>query len=107
MIIIDKKTFKVLNEKRYLIKVVVKPLNGDFSLEYEGKKTLFKGKVENFIKFLQKIQAKDNMSSPRSERNYTYKQMVDSILNGTDNVIWVWNKFLDNIGKVVYTERKK
>jgi len=63
---------------------------------------IFRGSADEFRKLLQKMQAKDTATSPASDRNWTYQQMIDGILSRTDNEIWVWSNLwnqMDNQSK--------
>jgi hypothetical protein len=51
---------------------------------------VFRGNKEAFTKFLRKIKAKDNLHDPRSFRSLTYAGIVDEIISGKDNIIYVW-----------------
>jgi hypothetical protein len=87
---------RVIEAGKSLIKVTVlgDPLIG-FSFITPRRTKVFHGDRIALAKFLQKIQAKDDETSPRSERGVTYQAMADEIIDGTDTTIWVWSTMMD------------
>lgn len=82
-----------MKEARHLVKVeVIWDGQDGWTLKYDNRKTkVFRGDKTAFAKYLQKIQAKDDMTSPKSVRNETYKEIVDDIVLNRDRIIWVWS----------------
>lgn len=52
------------------------------------------GSIEEFSKFLMKIQAKDDKTSPKSARGATYLEIAQEAADGSDTTIWVWDRYL-------------
>jgi hypothetical protein len=55
------------------------------------------GSIEEFAKFLMKVQAKDNFQDPHSFRSMPYLQIAQEIANGSDRTIWIWERNLKSI----------
>jgi len=77
---------------------------GSFTLSYPGGCKIFKGSVKGFAKFLQKIQAKDGASYPKSARNKTYMEIAQDVFNGKDPMIYVWSNILNKLEGMQFTE---
>ena len=77
---------------------------GSFTLSYPGGCKIFKGSVKGFAKFLQKIQAKDGASYPKSARNKTYMEIAQDVFNGKDPIIYVWSNILNKLEGMQFTE---
>ena len=73
------------------------PLN---SKDQKNKSIVFRGSEEGFKAFLRRIKAKDTQTSPASEKNRTYQQMVDQAKSGEDPYIYVWNNLLPQEGAI-------
>lgn len=58
---------------------------------------IFRGSEEEFKKLLRKLKAKDHATSPASQKNTTYQQMVNTAKDKSDPYIWVelrhWNSY--------------
>ena len=86
-------------ESNKLVKVKVL-FDGNKGWTLTWNKSDFKtihGAAEVFAKFLQKIQAKDDKTSPNSVRGITYLEITKEISTGSDSTIWVWEKYLKNL----------
>lgn len=68
----------------------------------KGKMIVYHGSIDGITKFLQKIQAKDVASEPKSDRNKTYKDIALEIQTGQDREIWVWDYIISKVPNVVY-----
>ena len=53
----------------------------------------FRGTEDDFCLLLRRLKAKDYETDPPSAKNRTYKQMVQSAKDGSDQYIWIWSKF--------------
>jgi len=98
------KVFK-LEEMRKLVKVkVYKIRDNQYSFNLDGGRSFsFTGTFEEMAKFLKRIQAKDNISSPRSNRKLTYLQMAIEIDSQKDNTVFCWLHNLNRFKKRNYT----
>lgn len=65
-----------------------------WTLNWNNNFKVVYGSIEEFAKFLMKVQAKDNFQEPRSFRSMTYQQIAQEIANGSDRTIWVWERNL-------------
>lgn len=74
-----------------------------WSLSFIGGNKVFNGTGENFAKFLRKVQAKDS-THPRSQRNKTYQEIVNDIMDGKERTIYIWSNILNNFDKMIYNE---
>jgi hypothetical protein len=94
-------------DNRKLIKVNIKKRNDGYKLRTDlGSNHDFKGNDDAFALFLRRIKAKDIISNPKSFRKCTYKQMVNDIENG-NNEVWVWKGKLKNLDSIIdYTDVK-
>jgi glutamate synthase domain-containing protein 1 len=54
--------------------------------------------------FLKRLKAKDDSNSPRSKRFLTYKELAKEIMDGSDNIIYIWSSFIKSIKKVCYID---
>lgn len=92
------KIIKNYSEDRKLIRVsVLYDGARSWTLQWKGGFKVFRGSIEDFSKFLMKIKAKDDKESPRSFRSLTYINIAKEITNGSDIIIWVWEKDLKKI----------
>jgi hypothetical protein len=85
-----------LQEMRRLYKIRVECQGNNLYffrvVNYDNIKSLtLRTSKEGLRKFLIRIKAKDTKTTPSSMRGITYKIMVDDILTGIDNEIWVWS----------------
>ena len=96
--------FKIY-EARSIVPVKVMQSNSFFTLTWNSggktKRFVYKGDTEKFTKFLRKMQAKDDETSPNSTRGKKYGAIVDEIISGKDNQIWVWSTYLDKLPAVI------
>jgi len=86
----------ILNELRRLYKLKVDNQgNNQYYfrvVNYDGIKSLtIRCDIEKLRRFLISIRAKDTKTTPASMRNISYKIMVEGIISGADNEIWVWS----------------
>jgi hypothetical protein len=70
--------------------------SNSFSINYPGGHHVFNGNPDEFGRFLSQVRAKD-ASLPKSQRNISYKQMVQNIVDGKDPVIYIWSSFLNSL----------
>jgi hypothetical protein len=80
--------------------------SNSFSINYPGGHHVFNGSPDEFARFLSQVQAKD-ASLPKSQRNISYKQMVQNIVDGKDPVIYIWSSFLNSLKGNVQTQPNK
>jgi hypothetical protein len=101
---------KIIDEGRklYKINVMYDSFSNCFCLNYNGDNKIVYAEPDNFRKFLRKIKAKDSLTKPVSLRQVTYKQMVDAIIDGSDNKIIVWSNIWNKIDyrTVIKSEEK-
>lgn len=83
-------------------------LNPDVSSKERGCRGFkIKASPNMMKKLLFKLKAKDDITSPRSSKGRTYQQIVDEIMNNTDNVVYfkstTYPKNKDELNKIFVT----
>ncbi len=63
--------------------------DGD-SVTYGGQKYAVKANADLLKRFLRRAGSADELTSPRSKRGMTYDSIIQNILNGTDNNIYIF-----------------
>lgn len=82
--------------------------NNSYTLNTSYSKAfVFNGSPEGFAKFLMKLKVSDNASKPKTIRNRKYMDMVNDIISGKDNIIWIWKHMLDKLNSTIYIEEIK
>ena len=87
-----------LQEQRRLVPVKVYYLSDSFLMQDDaGKEVTVKASPEKFRDLLMKLKAKDEYSQPKSFRDKTYMEIVDGIMNNSDNGIYIWSTYWDKV----------
>ena len=87
---------RIINEYRKLLRIRV-DCQGESQFYFrvvndQGYRDYtLRGTPAGLHKFLKRIKAKDTNTSPNSLRGITYHEMLDGIINGNNNEIWVWS----------------
>lgn len=99
----DKKE-SIKEERNRLLKVTIRTaadvwtlkaeqdLRGDMIPNLRGE-IIFKGNREEFGKFLMKLHAKDTETLPASQRGLKYQEIIQGIVDNTNNEVWIWSKW--------------
>ena len=74
---------------------------GAWVMNYSGGQKIFRGTIEEFSKFLQKIRASDSQTTPKSKRNVRYIDIAREIQTGKDRTFWVWSNVLDTLSGLI------
>jgi hypothetical protein len=87
-----------LKEIRSLVQVSISYSDkGAFTLRWINGTKVYNGSPTGFAKFLMQIKAKDTATTPKSFRNFTYREIVQRIMDGNDKSVWVWSNILNKI----------
>lgn len=100
----------VLLEKSNLIEITVNKISNNMYI-FLFNDNFFKFVItdlnneENELAlFLKRLKAKDDSDSPRSKRFLTYKEIAQEIMDGSDNIIYIWSSFIRSIKKICYID---
>lgn len=94
MRLIDKEIFL---KEATLVKIEVFNDGDSWSMQWPKGNFVFRGKVEEFGKFLMKLKASDDKEDPRSHRSLKYLEIAKEIQYGHDRYIWVWQHILNKV----------
>lgn len=85
-------------EARRLLKIKV-TWNGDrgWTLTWANQFKTFYGSIDDFVKLLRSVKAKDGASNPPSIRTKTYRAIAQDIVDYSERNIWVWSNELTKI----------
>jgi hypothetical protein len=70
----------------------LKPMSTKSGQQVNKGEFRFRGSEDDFALLLRRLKAKDHETDPPSEKNRTYKQMIQSAKDGSDPYIWIWSK---------------